>query len=195
MKKFVGALFFGICGFSLFTSEILAADLSFSQIKSNFNQGKQAANEIKGAINAVQSLGGGASTSRSFVPTAPATSVGPAIENGIINPMNLKYSETPVFNGPGLKRGANFIETRLDNNISKSRDIKELILAWMKFALQIVLLIAVIAIIWAGILYITSFGDEGRTETARNIIKWVVIGIIIMLSAYAIVNTIMSVTG
>jgi uncharacterized phage infection (PIP) family protein YhgE len=155
----------------------------------------QVVNDLNHTVNSIRNLGNGFHQNSSTHPTSAGYGVGPAVDGKIINPMNLNYSNTPVFNGPGLKRGANFIETRLDTNISKSRDIKELVIAWMKFALQIVLLVAVIAIIWAGILYVTSFGDEGRTETARNIIKWVVIGIIIMLSAYAIVNTIMKVAG
>lgn len=184
MKKLFGAIFLGIGGIG---SLVISANAQTYGDAVNF------AKDVNSTYRVLSSFGsssGGSSHANSVSHT-----VGAPIDAKIVNPMNVKYSNTPVFDGPGLKSGANFIETRLDTNISKTRDIKELIIAWMKFAIQIVLLVAVIAIVWAGILYITSFGEDGRTETARNIIKWVVVGIIIMLSAYAIVNTVMSVTG
>lgn len=118
-----------------------------------------------------------------------------AIGGNLSNPMNNLPTDKPVFDGPGLKAGADFTGTKLDKNISKNISIKQLILGWVKFFLEIVLLIAVVAIIWAGVLYVTSFGDDSRTDTAKNIIKWVVIGIIVILSAYAIVNTLISITS
>lgn len=46
--------------------------------------------------------------------------------------------------------------------------------------------------IYAGILYLTSQGESKQTETARSLIKSAVIGLIIVLSAYAITNFVMS---
>ena len=99
--------------------------------------------------------------------------------------------EGPIFNGPGMKEGAQEAKGALDDNISKSESIKDLIIGWIKFLLPLSALLAVIGIIWSGFLYITAFGDDGQTEKAKKIIFYVVIGIVLMLGAYAIVNTIM----
>ncbi len=51
-------------------------------------------------------------------------------------------------------------------------------------------IICVIFIIYAGFLYITSQGDEQNTDKAKNILMYAVIGILIILVSYALVNTI-----
>jgi len=47
--------------------------------------------------------------------------------------------------------------------------------------------IAVLAIIWGGILYLTSAGDESQAETGKKTIKNGLLGLIICGLAYAIV--------
>lgn len=49
-------------------------------------------------------------------------------------------------------------------------------------------IVAVIVIIIAGINYATSSGDSGRVTKAKNMILFAVIGIIVILSAFAITN-------
>jgi len=98
----------------------------------------------------------------------------------------------PVFNGPGLQGGANIVEANLDDKVSKGSDVKALIIGWVNFFLEIIAIVAVIAIVWAGFVYITSLGDDSRIESAKKIIIWAVIGLILILAAYAIVNTVMS---
>ena len=118
------------------------------------------------------------------------------LEEEILEEMMLEegatpYLTAPIFDGDGLYGGANTTEMYLDNNISKERDLKMLIIGWTLFLLPIAALMAVLAIVWAGILYVTAIGDDGRIETAKKIILWVIIGILAILSAYAIVNTVM----
>lgn len=48
--------------------------------------------------------------------------------------------------------------------------------------------IAVIMIVIGGINYATSQGDSGRTKTAKDTILYAVIGLVVALFAYAIVN-------
>ncbi len=98
----------------------------------------------------------------------------------------------PVFDGPGLQGGANIVEQYLDNKVSKETDVKNLIIGWVNFFLEVVALIAVLAIIWAGFTYITSLGDDSRIESAKKMIIWAAVGLILILGAYAIVNTVIS---
>lgn len=97
----------------------------------------------------------------------------------------------PVFSGPGLEGGALLAERQLDGNVSKERDVKVLIIGWTNFLLSVAALLAVVALVWAGFLYVTAAGDDGRMETAKKIVIWVVVGILLILAAYAIVNTVM----
>ena len=48
--------------------------------------------------------------------------------------------------------------------------------------------IAVIVIIIAGIMYTTSSGDSGRVTKAKNMLTYAIVGLIVVLSAFAITN-------
>ena len=55
-------------------------------------------------------------------------------------------------------------------------------------ALGIIGLVAVIFIIVGGVQYVTSAGDSGKAAKARNTILYSVIGLIVAILAFAIVN-------
>jgi len=97
----------------------------------------------------------------------------------------------PVFcGGVGLKGGADEVKNKL-RGISKESDAKKLIVGWTNFLFSVAAVLAVVALIWAGILYVTAFGEDSRMETAKKIIFWDALGIILILSAYALVATLM----
>lgn len=52
--------------------------------------------------------------------------------------------------------------------------------------------LSVIVIIVGGIMYITSGGDQGKVTTAKSAITGAVIGVVIAIMAYAIVNYVLS---
>ena len=54
--------------------------------------------------------------------------------------------------------------------------------------LYIVGLLAVIMIIYAGIRFVTAHGDEKQVESARQTIIYSVVGLIVAILAYALVN-------
>lgn len=68
------------------------------------------------------------------------------------------------------------------------------IMSFVRIIINIVLsfvgIIAAIFIIYAGIKYITSRGDEEAAKTAKNQIVYALLGVIIAATAYLIVNTI-----
>lgn len=111
-------------------------------------------------------------------------------QNNVGGSIYIPY-EGPVFTGPGLEGGALLTENILDDNVSKERDVKVLIIGWTNFLLQVTALLAVVALVYAGFLYVTAGGDDSRMESAKKIVIWVVIGILVILGAYAIVNTVM----
>ena len=54
--------------------------------------------------------------------------------------------------------------------------------------LFVVGVVAVVVIIIGGILYVTSTGDPGKTKRAKDTILYAVIGLVVAILAYAIVN-------
>jgi hypothetical protein len=70
--------------------------------------------------------------------------------------------------------------------------ITKVILGWVRFALIITGVIAFVAIVWAGILYITAFTNEENNEKAKKIIIWCAIGIMVILFSYVIVNALIN---
>ena len=61
-------------------------------------------------------------------------------------------------------------------------------LSIINVALGLVAVVAVIFIIVGGVQYITSSGDTGKATKARNTILYAVIGLVVALLAFAIVN-------
>ncbi len=72
-----------------------------------------------------------------------------------------------------------------------AQGIKALILTVIDFFLGFLGLIATLAIIVGGYYYIISGGDDGNAEKGKKIILYAIIGIIIIILSYAIVNTVL----
>lgn len=68
----------------------------------------------------------------------------------------------------------------------------DLVLTIVNFVYYIAGIVAVIVIIIAGITYSTSIGDASRIVRAKSMILYSVIGLVVMLAAFAITNFVMS---
>jgi len=55
--------------------------------------------------------------------------------------------------------------------------------------------VAVFLIIFGGIKYLTSGGDQAKLESAKKTITWTIIGLILIISSFMIVNVIGDLTG
>lgn len=62
----------------------------------------------------------------------------------------------------------------------------------INYVLTFVGIIAVVILIYAGFLYLTAAGDEGATKKAKSMIFTSLIGIIIILLSFVIVNTVIT---
>lgn len=71
-------------------------------------------------------------------------------------------------------------------------DIIKKIIDFMLFAVG---LVAVIMIIYGGIQYTTSAGDSGKIASAKNTIIYSIVGLVVAILAYAIVNLVVSSIG
>lgn len=72
-----------------------------------------------------------------------------------------------------------------------SGSIRELALRIVNFFLLFLGLVAVIMVIYGGILYITAAGKEDQVGTAKKVILYAIIGIVIIALSFALVNTIL----
>ncbi len=75
-----------------------------------------------------------------------------------------------------------------------SGDIKTVIQSIINTVLGLLGFVAVIFVIYAGILYVTDGGGGDNLEKAKNIIKNAIIGIIIIIASFAIVNFAFNIT-
>ena len=93
------------------------------------------------------------------------------------------------------KKGCELAETEeqraalgCDQNTQASGVAKNLINA----VISVLGIVAVIVLIFAGQRYITAKGDPGQVEQARNMIIGGVIGLIVAVAAFSIVNFVLS---
>lgn len=73
---------------------------------------------------------------------------------------------------------------------SKFTDLSSLMSAAITWLLVAGGALAVVAIVYSGISYITAGGDPTKAETAKKNLIWAIIGVVIIALALVIVNTV-----
>ncbi len=81
------------------------------------------------------------------------------------------------------------------SELTKAKDAKEYVKNIANFALGFLGLIAVLVIIYGGFMYVTAMGKEDKTETGKKSITYAVIGLLIVMASFAIVNTVLQAPG
>ena len=74
---------------------------------------------------------------------------------------------------------------------NKGRDVNTIVRTIIQVVIYVVGLLAVVMIIIGGILYSTSAGDPGKVKKAKDTIMYGIIGLVIAVLAFAIVNFIL----
>ncbi|MEK7570211.1 MAG: hypothetical protein AAB515_02120 [Patescibacteria group bacterium] len=69
-----------------------------------------------------------------------------------------------------------------------SADLKETVLNIITFVLGLLGLIAVIMILYGGFIWLTAGGNEDKVGSAKKIISAAIVGLIVILLSWAIVN-------
>jgi len=82
--------------------------------------------------------------------------------------------------------------TATGGSSSGGTDLKTFIKNIVNVLLFVLGAIAVIMIIIGGIRYTTSNGDSGQVTSAKNTIMYAVVGLVVAIMAYAIVNFVVS---
>ncbi|MCA9368852.1 MAG: hypothetical protein H6773_04530 [Pseudomonadales bacterium] len=81
---------------------------------------------------------------------------------------------------------AQITTTEIDPGQGFASDIGTLINAVLSFVMVIAALSVFMYLIWGGIEWITSGGDKGKTESARNKITAAILGLVVLAASYAI---------
>lgn len=81
---------------------------------------------------------------------------------------------------------AQITTTEIDPGQGFASDIGTLINAVLSFVMVIAALLVFMYLIWGGIEWITSGGDKGKTESARNKITAAILGLVVLAASYAI---------
>lgn len=72
---------------------------------------------------------------------------------------------------------------------------RSLILTFLNFFLGFLGLLAVIMVIYGGILYVSAAGNQENIDKGKKIIMYALVGIVIILLSFALVNTILGGLG
>ncbi len=99
--------------------------------------------------------------------------------------------------GGAVQTGLNQIKNKFQgqSEIAKSQTIGDIILAIIRILIFLLLGVAVLALIIGGFLYVTSAGNEDQVKRGRRTITYAIIGLVIVLLAYVIVNIISTTVG
>ena len=89
---------------------------------------------------------------------------------------------------------AGIVSCGLDSNYNNRCTLCDLIVGIrdiIKWGRSILVVVALVAIVAGGIMYIISAGNSGMMESAKNVIKQALWGVVIVLGAWLIVNTVL----
>lgn len=100
---------------------------------------------------------------------------------------SLAVTATPVF--------AQLKDVEVDPGEGFATSFGGLINGVLSFVMVFAALLVFMYLIWGGIEWITSGGDKGKTESARNKITAAVIGLIVVAASYAILTLALNFLG
>ncbi len=103
----------------------------------------------------------------------------------------LTSTDNPVKDGIGEVKDK-FPQT---SEVAKAETVGGLIIAIITVLLNILLAVAVLAIIFGGYLYITSAGNEEQAKKGRKTLLYAIIGLAVIIMSRAIVVTVYSELG
>lgn len=77
--------------------------------------------------------------------------------------------------------------TKLGGTEADLDGVSQAIFVVIKIALDLAGMVGFIMILYASVLYVISFGDESKAETAKKTLLWSIIGMIAVASAWFLV--------
>lgn len=96
----------------------------------------------------------------------------------------------PAVANAALLQGTD-MPTSVGEETGNATSLRELVLRMVNYFLTFLGVIAVIMIIYGGVTYVTAAGKDEAVGNAKKIIMYALVGIIIVLLSFALVNTIL----
>ena len=109
------------------------------------------------------------------------------ISVGILSVLMFVFSFGMAFAQPVLDSNAPNLETEQVADFDKT-SLNTAIVNIVNYFIGLVSIMAVVMIVYAGYVYITSGGDEKNTAKAKNMLLYAVIGIVVAILAYSVVT-------
>lgn len=88
---------------------------------------------------------------------------------------------------PVVVDGQNQGGSGIENPIGKTT-VEGIIVAIVKWLAGLAGALAILALVWGGIMYIVSLGDDSRVNKAKSIIMWAIVGIAVVILSYVMLN-------
>lgn len=86
-------------------------------------------------------------------------------------------------------------EAGYDEGITRAKNVREYAVNVTNFALGFLGLVGVIMVIYGGFMYLTAGGEQEKIDKGKKAITYAIIGIIIVMASFAIVNTVIQAPG
>lgn len=96
-------------------------------------------------------------------------------------------------NPTSLGAGINVVQTNIvntDSGLAKDPSILPIVAKVINWLLALSAMLAMGALVWGGIMYILSLGDEGKAGKAKQIILYAVIGVVLVLLSFVIIKVV-----
>lgn len=129
----------------------------------------------------------GINTDSLFADTRPETVIKNET-NESLSRVGPSSGQPAVLYGPGIKGGNAITGQTLSGAGIVKGDIRDTLLGWVRMLTSIAAILAVVAVIWGGVLMIASVGDDGRRDLGKKVIIYAIVGLFIIAGAYALVN-------
>lgn len=101
----------------------------------------------------------------------------------------------PIFSGgddpeqTGVKGLGEALE---ETGVTAEADVGDLVLKYVNFALPYLTLAAFVGFVYAGFLYVTSYGNDEQVQKSKKIMIYAAVGLILVVLSYSIVQLLTS---
>ncbi len=96
--------------------------------------------------------------------------------------------------GDNVNQNAPKVFTPISNPL-RANNLEELVNSLVDLALRLGVIVATLAIIWVGFLFIVAQGEPKKISEAKQALQWVVIGITILFGSKIIIEVIRGTLG
>lgn len=94
-----------------------------------------------------------------------------------------------------LAGGSALAQGKFVNPLGETTTAAGIIATATRYLLGLVGFLAMAALVWGGVLYIVSLGNDQNVQKAKQVIFWAIAGLIIIMLSYVILSTVLGFLG